>query len=220
MNALLVPSCWSSIHDGTNERTNAPLFISLLECPTISNPPHPIPPQNLDTLANVAPSSHAHPAAIFCTSPKSVNSKSNAKSEQSGSSIFPPPPPKQHKPTLLLSPHTHTLPDFHLTLISHSSALSKIAHMLKPTAFGGWGRKAGSDGGFIEVGFSCRCPPTIKPRTRIIAVCRINDSRNASSPEDDGWFHSDFYLFHHLFLLAQHVNLPCYCCYCCVPLAV
>ena len=88
---------------------------------------------------------------------------------------------------------------FTLLSLSNRSALSKMAHMLKPTDFGGWGRKAGPDGGLTGVEFSSRCPPTIKPCTRIVAVCGINDFRNASSPEDDGWFHSDFYLFHHLF---------------------
>lgn len=36
-------------------------------------------------------------------------------------------------------------------------------------------------------------------RSRIVAVCGITDVDNLASPELDGWFFSDFYLFHHLF---------------------
>jgi hypothetical protein len=74
-----------------------------------------------------------------------------------------------------------------------------MAQMLKPTDFGGWGRKKGPNGGLLDVEFSSRCPPTIEPHTRIVAVCGITDFNNSSSPQEDGWFHSDFYLFHHLF---------------------
>jgi hypothetical protein len=66
-----------------------------------------------------------------------------------------------------------------------------------PTAFGGRGRKAGKYGGLLGVEFSSRCPPSIEPRNRIVAVCGINDLA-VSSPQGDGWFHSNFYLFHHL----------------------
>jgi hypothetical protein len=74
-----------------------------------------------------------------------------------------------------------------------------MAQSLKPTAIGGYGRQAGRDGGLTNVEFSSRCPPDISSHTRIVAVCGINDYHNASSPTKDGWFHSDFYLFHHLF---------------------
>lgn len=77
--------------------------------------------------------------------------------------------------------------------------LLKMAQKLKPTDFGGYGRRAGPYGGLKGMEFSSRCPPAIKPRTRIIGVCGINDYLNASSPSSDGWFHSDFYLFHYLF---------------------
>ena len=63
---------------------------------------------------------------------------------------------------------------------------------LKPTDFGGWGRKAGPYEGLEGVEFSSRCPPIIKPRTRVAAVCGVNDFQDASSPKDDVWFHSDF----------------------------
>ncbi|KAK2766517.1 hypothetical protein FQN53_006686 [Emmonsiellopsis sp. PD_33] len=42
------------------------------------------------------------------------------------------------------------------------------------------------------------CPPDIQPRTRIIALCGPNDWQNNASPQEDGWFFSDFFLFHHL----------------------
>lgn len=74
-----------------------------------------------------------------------------------------------------------------------------MAEMLSPAELGGWGRGAGEDGGLGNIKFSSRCPPTIWPSTRIIAVCGANDYKGASSPLHDGWFHSDFYLFHHLF---------------------
>jgi hypothetical protein len=74
-----------------------------------------------------------------------------------------------------------------------------MAHILEPTELRGWGRNAGPDGGLTGVEFSARCPPVIKRRTRIVAVCGITDFQDASSPTNDGWFHSDFYLFHHLY---------------------
>jgi hypothetical protein len=92
---------------------------------------------------------------------------------------------------------SRSIPPF--TSLSYLTSSSKVAHMLKPTDFGGWGRGAGLDGGLTGVEFSARCPPPLRRRTRIVAVCGINDFRNASSPQEDGWFHSDFYLFHHLF---------------------
>lgn len=42
------------------------------------------------------------------------------------------------------------------------------------------------------------CPPDIQPRTRIIALCGVNDWHDNASPQEDGWPFSDFYLFHHL----------------------
>lgn len=43
------------------------------------------------------------------------------------------------------------------------------------------------------------CPPDIQPRTRIIALCGgVNDWHDNASPQEDGWFFPDFYLFHHL----------------------
>ncbi|KKZ67182.1 hypothetical protein EMCG_07127 [[Emmonsia] crescens] len=42
------------------------------------------------------------------------------------------------------------------------------------------------------------CPPDVQPNTRVIALCGVTDFRNNASPKADGWFLSDFFLFHHL----------------------
>jgi hypothetical protein len=47
--------------------------------------------------------------------------------------------------------------------------------------------------------------PDVAQRTKIVAVCGINDgpantsTQGNAGPQNDGWFFSDFYLFHHLF---------------------
>ena len=46
--------------------------------------------------------------------------------------------------------------------------------------------------------FESRCPPIVTLDTIIIAVCGPNDHGNNASPSADGWYFSDFYLFHHL----------------------
>ncbi|EFQ98153.1 hypothetical protein MGYG_01189 [Nannizzia gypsea CBS 118893] len=47
--------------------------------------------------------------------------------------------------------------------------------------------------------FLTNSPPDITPNTRILAVCGVSDyPENAASPEDDGWFYSDFFTFHTL----------------------
>ncbi|KAI9678811.1 MAG: hypothetical protein M1817_005870 [Caeruleum heppii] len=48
------------------------------------------------------------------------------------------------------------------------------------------------------VRFSTSCPPDIQPNTRILTLCGVNDEADGASPQEDGWFLSDFYLFHHL----------------------
>lgn len=103
------------------------------------------------------------------------------------------------------------------TLFSASALLNllKMAQKLKPTDFGGYGRQAGPYGGLKDMEFSSRCPPAIKPQTRIIGVCGTNDHNNASAPSSDGWFHSDFYLFHYLFSGTGESLLtliPCWKC--------
>lgn len=47
--------------------------------------------------------------------------------------------------------------------------------------------------------FDSRCPPVVTTDTTIIAVCGANDINNNAAPDADGFFFSDFYLFHHLF---------------------
>jgi hypothetical protein len=63
---------------------------------------------------------------------------------------------------------------------------------------GGYGRGEGYLGGLKEEEFSSLCPPDVQPNTRIIAVCGASDTKGFGSPDQDGWFFSDFYLFHHL----------------------
>lgn len=43
------------------------------------------------------------------------------------------------------------------------------------------------------------CPSVVTPDTIIIAVCGPNDYLDNAQPNKNGWFFSDFYLFHHLF---------------------
>jgi hypothetical protein len=69
---------------------------------------------------------------------------------------------------------------------------------LKPTDFGGHGRASGICGGLWDREFISFCPPDVQPRTRVIGVCGVNDFKDAASPQQDGWFISDFYLFHYL----------------------
>lgn len=61
-------------------------------------------------------------------------------------------------------------------------------------SFGGHGRKPGAE----NLEFLTFCPPDVQPNTRIIALCGANDYNDNASPESDGWFLSDFYLFLHL----------------------
>lgn len=54
-------------------------------------------------------------------------------------------------------------------------------------------------GGLFERSFDSNCPPVVTPETTILAVCGPHDVDNSAAPDNDGWFFSDFYLFHHLF---------------------
>jgi hypothetical protein len=56
------------------------------------------------------------------------------------------------------------------------------------------------------VEFPARCMPDVSVKTRIVAVCGITDIRGRASPERDGWFVSDFYLFNHLLRKAPVAN--------------
>ncbi|KAJ9204055.1 hypothetical protein DTO021D3_3987 [Paecilomyces variotii] len=61
------------------------------------------------------------------------------------------------------------------------------------------GRTPGTTEDMEGLSFATDCPPDIGPTTRLIAVCGITDDHDQASPTKDGWFFSDFYLFHYLF---------------------
>ena len=69
-----------------------------------------------------------------------------------------------------------------------------------PVQYGGYGKLEGEPhGGLADKFYPLHCPPVVTLDTIIIAVCGPNDYRDNASPQKDGWFFSDFYLFHHLF---------------------
>ncbi|KAF7585886.1 hypothetical protein BBP40_009937 [Aspergillus hancockii] len=67
------------------------------------------------------------------------------------------------------------------------------------------GRTTGTKEDLKGLSFATACPPDVGPRTRLIAVCGITDNKDQASPVEDGWFFSDFYLFHYLF---SHLHGP------------
>lgn len=77
-----------------------------------------------------------------------------------------------------------------------------VSKRVFPSDFGGFGKVAGlqkeEKGGLKGISFISRCPPDLNPLTRIVAVCGITDYREDAAPDADGWFLSDFYLFHRL----------------------
>jgi hypothetical protein len=74
----------------------------------------------------------------------------------------------------------------------------KSAKIIDPATYGGIFRDASKSGQVINE-FITHTVPDILPQTRIIAVCGATDEGGAANPTMDGWFFSDFYLFHHLF---------------------
>ncbi|KAJ5266759.1 hypothetical protein N7478_009567 [Penicillium angulare] len=60
------------------------------------------------------------------------------------------------------------------------------------------GRKTGTREDLAGRDFVTRCPPDLPPRHRVLALLGICDTHNMAHPSEDGWFVSDFYLFHHL----------------------
>jgi hypothetical protein len=46
--------------------------------------------------------------------------------------------------------------------------------------------------------FLTHSPPDLPPRHRILALLGTTDIEDQASPDEDGWFVSDFYLFHYL----------------------
>lgn len=71
---------------------------------------------------------------------------------------------------------------------------------IEPAKIRGFGKDFSlPQGGLHGKTFLSRCPPVVTSTTRVLAVCGPNDFRDNASPEKDGWFFSDFFLFHHLF---------------------
>lgn len=71
--------------------------------------------------------------------------------------------------------------------------------LVEPAKYGGIGKNTGEPfGGLQGRVFDSKCPPIVTVDTIVIGVCGPNDYRNNASPESDGWFFSDFYLFHHM----------------------
>jgi hypothetical protein len=69
---------------------------------------------------------------------------------------------------------------------------------LKPSEFGGFRRREGDLPQLNDDECVSLCPPDVQPNTRIIAVCGVSDATGCGAPSKDGWFFSDFFLFHHL----------------------
>lgn len=82
--------------------------------------------------------------------------------------------------------------------------MASSSKQIEPAKYGGYGQGTAPDaaqmrGGLLGKTFNSRCPPIVTPDTTIIAVCEPNNFQGNAGPEMDGWFFSDFYLFHHLF---------------------
>lgn len=71
---------------------------------------------------------------------------------------------------------------------------------IKPSEFGGHGRKAGQHGGLVEE-FASFCPPDIQPDTRVLGLIGVSDYAGKASPKQDGWFFSDGFAW--MWLLAN-----------------
>jgi hypothetical protein len=78
---------------------------------------------------------------------------------------------------------------------------------LKPADFRGFGRGEGDLCGLNLDEFASFCPPDVQPNTRIIAVCGASDTTGYGSPDKDGWFFSDFFLFYHLLQDSRKFNV-------------
>lgn len=80
------------------------------------------------------------------------------------------------------------------------SIMATSSENIQPTHYGGWEQDINQPrGGLLDKSFSSRCPPAVTTDTTIIAVCGPNDFQGNANPLKDGWYFSDFYLFHHLF---------------------
>ncbi|KAJ9269632.1 hypothetical protein DTO212C5_4243 [Paecilomyces variotii] len=65
------------------------------------------------------------------------------------------------------------------------------------------GRTTGTQADLEGMEFLTSCPPDVPPRSRILGLCGITDWEGLASPQEDGWFFSDFYLFHHLLSVRE-----------------
>ncbi|XMA19745.1 hypothetical protein WAI453_012536 [Rhynchosporium graminicola] len=83
-------------------------------------------------------------------------------------------------------------------------ASSSASTMLQPVPLGGYGRNTGLYGGLEGLEYASCVPPDVQKNSRIIAVCGIPQER--ASPQTDGWFFSDFFLFWQMF--NAHPDLP------------
>ncbi len=78
--------------------------------------------------------------------------------------------------------------------------MESSSKQIQPARDGGYGQEADKpQDGLANKSFRSRCPPMVTPDSIIIAVCGPNDYLGNAAPDKDGWFFSDFYLFHHLF---------------------
>jgi hypothetical protein len=72
---------------------------------------------------------------------------------------------------------------------------------IRPDAFPDFftmGRRSGTRQDLAGREFLTHCPPDLPPRHRILALLGTTDKDDLASPSEDGWFISDFYLFHYL----------------------
>ncbi|KAJ5276091.1 hypothetical protein N7524_002244 [Penicillium chrysogenum] len=72
---------------------------------------------------------------------------------------------------------------------------------IRPDAFPDFftmGRRSGTRQDLAGREFLTHCPPDLPPRHRILALLGTTDKDDLASPSEDGWFVSDFYLFHYL----------------------
>ncbi|KAJ5684485.1 uncharacterized protein N7477_000830 [Penicillium maclennaniae] len=60
------------------------------------------------------------------------------------------------------------------------------------------GRQAGTKQELVGREFLTHCPPDLPSRHRVLALLGTTDIGDVASPSEDGWFVSDFYLFHYL----------------------
>ncbi|KAL2829269.1 hypothetical protein BDW59DRAFT_142411 [Aspergillus cavernicola] len=76
-----------------------------------------------------------------------------------------------------------------------------MATTIRPAEFSDFhviGRQTGTKQELVGREFLTHCPPDLPPRHRVLALLGTTDIGDDASPSEDGWFMSDFYLFHYL----------------------